>query len=197
MKDMQSTFKMKLSMLDARIEIAKETIATCGHGRITMTGSPPERDDVAQTLYKDWMKQRWSKLFNYKSGGFSIVVDAQLTPAQKAASEQMTELVDQADKLKVDHQSKIQPVHDECERFKAKLPALKRAEEIAHQQYEKAQRIGEQPSWHEFKHQYPNEYAQIKLMYQVNTYIGRAANWIGTVDSDLQTLESLVGELAQ
>lgn len=195
MESMKSKFDTKLRVIEGRIQVAKDTVQKCGTGTITMRGWPPGHDSVAQELYNDWMSQRWSKLHPYSSNGFSIVIDATLTPEQKAATEQMTKLVDEAEALKKERQSNIDPVYKECESGKAKLEALKRAEATARELYNKAQRIGEQESWHEFKLKYPNEYAQITLLYDVNRCIGRAAGWIGTVDPDLQKFESLLDEL--
>lgn len=196
MSRLQSTFDMKMSDISARITCAQDHVHKNGQGVITMNGSPPESDPLAQELYNNWMSKRWDKLVPYKSGWFSIVIDANLTKRQQDALKEMNTLVDQADELKRDHQEKIHKVETEKKQLMACRQALQDQEDEAKKECDESQRSRKSAqTFHEFKLKFPVEYGQITLLSNVTVVVGQAALWLGRVNTGVEILESLLNDL--
>jgi len=190
----QFTFDQKLREINSRISAAQDMVHKNGQGVITMRGTPPSGDPIAQELYKHWMSKRWNKLYPYSSGRFSIVVDPNMTQTQKDATAQMNDFVNQADTLKKNHLATMEKLEKDKQEKNSLKKALAAAESAAQKALDDSQRNGA-ASWNEFKLKCPVEYGQITMLSDINICVGQAATWMSRVSTDVVTVESLLDQL--
>jgi len=198
----QVTHERKLLELERALSEHKKLASQLGRGSVTMRGSPPFGDAIAQKLHKAWMDGRWGDLHSYSTCSqwgttFSIEIDSNLKPAQKEAMNNMNRIVDEVAELKRKHQEEAMELNSKASELRATIKVQKNAEEEARRAMDKAKATDE-VSWANFSMSHPVEYSTIKRLYEVNDCVQKAAEWSSDkVNPELAMIRTYVKELAR
>merc|ERR1712232_395850 len=138
---------------------------------------------------------RWDQLHSYSSGGtFSITIDSNLTVKQTDARNLMTTFVEEADQLKTEQLDVMLKMEQKLKELEETLPFKKEAEMVAQRNVDDA-KTKHEASWYKFAMQHPVEYSEIKLFYDVNTSVGKVAQWMFADDPKFAQLKMWMKKL--
>jgi len=193
----QISFELKKAEYEARMERQSSIVKGSGQGSMHMKGHPPNNDAQANEIYNNWMSGRFSQLpqGEYSCGSFSFTRDSTLTPAQATASKLMDDYIDKVDDLKNKHTEKANGIESKIKLLDAELPLLEAAKENAKKKLDDAQSKDEELAWASFATSNPVEYSQIKLLFNVNTFITKVASWGCSPPRHLVKIKSLMHDL--
>lgn len=184
------TFNTKHVEAERSLLNLKDTLRKLGEGTVTMTGTPPRNDAIAQKLRTAWMAGRWKDLHPYRSGSFSIVIDSNLTPRQQEGKANMDRIVDKIDELKTEHQANMERMDRELSTLRNTIHIKRDAEKQAEAALDKA-KAKDEKTWSDFCMSNPAEFSEIRLLYEINDCILKVAHWSFKVDPGLAEVRAL------
>jgi len=197
MRDAATTYADKLANIEGYMVKQKEIARGMGHGSLRMKGYPPKNNHYAQQIYKNWMEGRWSLLpqTSHRDGSFEFTVDSNLTPAQHVAKDLLTKYVDETDALKQKHSQEMTKMETKASVLQETLPLLAKIEADDQAEIDKS-KDAQEKSWSRFALSHPVEYSHIKLLYDVNNYVEKAAQWSGSSSRPFAYIKSLMRQMS-
>jgi len=189
-------FDIKLAHFEGLMMKQKEIAKGLGQGSIQMKGYPPAHDAQAKKIYKNWMDGRWGQLpeSRYESGPFKFEVDSELTKEQTAAKKVLDKYVDEIDELKKQHNEEMTKMVTRKTILEQSMPELEQAEDTDRKAVEDVKQRHEK-SWAIFAAAHPIEYSHITLLYDINNFVGKVAQWSCSPRNAFVEVKSLMREM--
>lgn len=188
------SFDAKLVEGERSLLSLKDSLRNLGNGTIRMRGTPPTHDAIAKKLHTAWMAGRWKDLYSYTSGSFSIVLDSNLTLAQQDGKANMDRIVDECGALKQKHRTNMERMDGQLSRLRNTIHIKRDAESQAQVALDRA-KAKDEKTWADISMSNPEEFSQIRLLYEVNDCILKSAHWSFKEDPSLAEVRALTKEL--
>jgi len=195
----QFTFDLQMHEINSKITQQKKLLQGLGQGTIKMVGSPPCSDKQAVLRWDLWQQGRWNDLMemgSYRSGSFSITIDANLTREQREGTDIMTNYIAQADALKTTHNEAMELLLKENDAKQKSLEKHKKAQKLAQTNCENSKAQAE-PYWAVFKAKHPVQFSEITMVYNIKDCFLKAAQWMFRADVRCGALKSMVDKVEQ